>query len=355
MRYASMMPLGAVILKVGSITKADSMWFFPLLVPFDIHAPHPDLERGDHIPVAPDLSDLADVIHWAKTHDAECKRIAENSLALYSRVVAKEGQLDFLQLLMFEIAARFEDHSLTSTSARVEDHSHSLGQSALVEPGSAAADVSVSRAEGTPASATTTAAELQLASAATATSATEQLQLATTTPRLLRPDFCNPPFGEPDWFGAGNDEYSRTCIGVNTAPPPAMPDLATLNCECPACVGLINAEEARRLQLVALQQQQQQQVIAASSGAARSAAAANASGDANIAAASSRSQQVAAPPPQQQQPRTALQVTDQMRAAVAARAALAKKKQSERESSSAASSSSSSAASLQQRKRQRDE
>ena len=105
MRYASMMPLGAVILKVDSATKADSMWYFPLLRAFDPHAPRragdvaAGLGGGDHIRVKADLSDLREVIAWCRAHDAECERIAANSRALYERLIAREGQLDYLQLL----------------------------------------------------------------------------------------------------------------------------------------------------------------------------------------------------------------------------------------------------------------
>jgi hypothetical protein len=106
MRYASMLPLGAVILKVASVSKADSMWFFPLLRPYDHRADAPD-PLGDHVPVAADLSDLADVLTWCKTHDDACRAIVANASALYERVVSLEGQLDYLQLLTHEVASRF--------------------------------------------------------------------------------------------------------------------------------------------------------------------------------------------------------------------------------------------------------
>ncbi len=61
----------------------------------------------DHIPVKADLSDLADVIAWCKTHDAECKRIVENAEKLYSRLINLEGQLDYMQLMTYHIAKRY--------------------------------------------------------------------------------------------------------------------------------------------------------------------------------------------------------------------------------------------------------
>jgi len=107
-RYASMMPLGVVILKVASITKADHIWYFPLLVPYDISKGGP--EHADHIPVAADLSDLASVLTWCKEHDDECKRVAANAGTFYDRLVSREGLLDYLEVLTHEVAGRFQDH-----------------------------------------------------------------------------------------------------------------------------------------------------------------------------------------------------------------------------------------------------
>jgi hypothetical protein len=109
MRYASMMPLGSVILRVESVTKADHMWYFPLLKSHD-------LDKGDavgdadHIAVAADLSDLADVLTWCKTHDKACETIANNSTALHARLISREGLLDYTQLVLAEIGRRFHSH-----------------------------------------------------------------------------------------------------------------------------------------------------------------------------------------------------------------------------------------------------
>lgn len=65
------------------------------------------LWNADHIPVKADFSDLAQVIAWCKRHDAECQRIADNAKALYERLVSIDGQLDYLQLMMCEIARRY--------------------------------------------------------------------------------------------------------------------------------------------------------------------------------------------------------------------------------------------------------
>jgi hypothetical protein len=209
MRYASMMPLGAVILKVDSVTKADSMWYFPLLMPYDIRSPAPN-PAGDHIRVAADLSDLAEVIAWCKQHDAECARIAASSKALYERLVAREGQLDYMQLLVHEVAARFRS-----------------------APHAAAEAVSAARAEA----------------AAKGLDETGTALLAGCSPATTAPALATPPFGGGGagagagagaaavdvWFGFDNPEYAATRIGPSAAAPPILPDLATAACACPAC------------------------------------------------------------------------------------------------------------------------
>lgn len=109
MRYASMMPLGSVILRVESVTKADHMWYFPLLKSHDLDKGD-DVGDADHITVAADLSDLADVLTWCKKHDAACEAIARNSTALHARLISREGLLDYMQLVMSEIGRRFRSH-----------------------------------------------------------------------------------------------------------------------------------------------------------------------------------------------------------------------------------------------------
>jgi hypothetical protein len=53
----------------------------------------------DHVPVRADLSDLADQIRWCKTHDAECRAIAKNAEQLWTKYLAREGLLDYIQLV----------------------------------------------------------------------------------------------------------------------------------------------------------------------------------------------------------------------------------------------------------------
>ncbi len=95
-RYSFLMRLGSVILKVESRCVADEMWYFPLLRPF-----------VDHVPVKADMSDLDEQIQWCRDHDAECQQIAANARKLYDTFCAKEGILDYLQLVTHKIAARW--------------------------------------------------------------------------------------------------------------------------------------------------------------------------------------------------------------------------------------------------------
>lgn len=95
-RYAFMMRLGGVILKVESAQVADQMWYFPLLRPW-----------VDHVPVAPDLSDLADKIQWCRDHDEECRAIAEKAKVIYDTFIGERGVLDYMELLTHEVGKRW--------------------------------------------------------------------------------------------------------------------------------------------------------------------------------------------------------------------------------------------------------
>lgn len=93
-RYAFMMCLGSVILKVESQCVADQMWYFPLLKPY-----------VDHVPVKADLSDLADAIEWCRNNDDKCQEIARNAQALHDRYISREGILDYMQVRGPEVKA----------------------------------------------------------------------------------------------------------------------------------------------------------------------------------------------------------------------------------------------------------
>jgi hypothetical protein len=94
-RYGFMMCLGSVILKVESRCVADEMWYFPLLRPF-----------FDHVPVKSDLSDLKEKIDWCRQNDEKCREIAQNARELHDRYISREGILDYLQMVLIEIAKR---------------------------------------------------------------------------------------------------------------------------------------------------------------------------------------------------------------------------------------------------------
>ncbi|CAM9152456.1 unnamed protein product [Choristocarpus tenellus] len=95
-RYGFMMRMGSVIIKVTSRCVADSMWYFPLLRPW-----------VDHVPVKEDLSDLEEKIRWCRSHDEECKKIAQAAGRLYERFVSRSAALDYVEMLSHEINERY--------------------------------------------------------------------------------------------------------------------------------------------------------------------------------------------------------------------------------------------------------
>lgn len=99
-RYGFMMCLGSVILKVESSCVADKMWYFPLLQPF-----------VDHVPVKKDLSDLQEKLEWCHRNDDKCREIAANARQLYERFISRDGVLDYLQCICYEISKRWTNVS----------------------------------------------------------------------------------------------------------------------------------------------------------------------------------------------------------------------------------------------------
>ena len=81
--------------QVESRCVADRMWYFPLLRPY-----------VDHVPVKADMSDLDEKIQWCREHDAECRAMAAAARRLHDAYCAKEGILDYLQVVTHKIAAR---------------------------------------------------------------------------------------------------------------------------------------------------------------------------------------------------------------------------------------------------------
>lgn len=96
-RYAFLMRLGSVILKVESRCVADKMWYYPILKPFE-----------DHVPVKEDLSDLAEKIQWCRDNDDKCRQIAARANELYDQFISKEAIHDYMELICTQVAQRFQ-------------------------------------------------------------------------------------------------------------------------------------------------------------------------------------------------------------------------------------------------------
>lgn len=80
---------GSCILLVESQYK---LWYSSMLIPYT-----------HYVPVKSDLSDLFSQIEWCKDHDTECKIIAENALLFCKTYLTKDGILDYLQNLLFNL------------------------------------------------------------------------------------------------------------------------------------------------------------------------------------------------------------------------------------------------------------
>ena len=131
--------------------------------------------RGDHLSVRADLSDLGDAILWAKTNDKECEKIVSNARSLYERFIAQDGQLDYLQVMCWEVAARFSSRGATA------DDGHDAA--------------------------------------------------------VLAPGLAEPPGFSGDWFSESNADYCANGLGPLTrAPAPFARDLASEICGCPSCL-----------------------------------------------------------------------------------------------------------------------
>jgi len=74
------------------------LWFEHLLKPY-VH----------YVPIAADLGDLVEKIEWCKRHNEECKKIAENALALHGKIMRGDGILDAWAGVAKKIASRYAD------------------------------------------------------------------------------------------------------------------------------------------------------------------------------------------------------------------------------------------------------
>jgi hypothetical protein len=82
---------GSVVLLAGSKWK---IWYSDYIKPY-VH----------YVPVAENLEDLITQIEWCTVHDEECREIAENAKAFYTKHLGKRGILDFLQKELCELSA----------------------------------------------------------------------------------------------------------------------------------------------------------------------------------------------------------------------------------------------------------
>ncbi|KAH9250060.1 hypothetical protein BASA81_012106 [Batrachochytrium salamandrivorans] len=120
-RYAFLMRLGSVILKLESTCAASELWFFPMLKPQDCSRDMGEEETdADHVPVKADLSDLEEKILWCRRNDRTCRRIVENAQALYQRVLSRDAILNYWQRLVGRMAQnRFQFPSFYEPAAPV--------------------------------------------------------------------------------------------------------------------------------------------------------------------------------------------------------------------------------------------
>ncbi|QHR78438.1 putative lipopolysaccharide-modifying enzyme protein [Lymphocystis disease virus 4] len=72
------------------------MWFVPYLKPW-VH----------YVPVAYDCSDLIDRIEWCKTHDDECKKIAETALQFVKEELTVDKTLDYLKYVLTKLSVDY--------------------------------------------------------------------------------------------------------------------------------------------------------------------------------------------------------------------------------------------------------
>ncbi len=92
-RLSLMLGMGSVVLSVESPYR---LWFSSQLIPYT-----------HYVPVASDLSDLFEKIRWCKSHDTECRYIAQHAKAFYDTVLSKQGMLTYL----YDLFVRLKRHT----------------------------------------------------------------------------------------------------------------------------------------------------------------------------------------------------------------------------------------------------
>lgn len=106
-RLSLEMGMGSLILKVDSKYK---IWFDSMIEPY-VH----------YVPVKSDLSDLIDKIKWCKNNDEKCKKIAQNALDFYNKYLTKDGILDYLQKLLYDISDKSGEYKyITKTATDIQ-------------------------------------------------------------------------------------------------------------------------------------------------------------------------------------------------------------------------------------------
>ena len=128
-RYAFLMRLGCVVLKVESLPSVagHDMWFYPVLRGFDVTDANATvrgwsgddtfgkvtegttrqiLECHDHISIRPDLSNLREVLLWCNQNDKACQLLAENARRKHAWFLGQEGILDYLELALTSVGKR---------------------------------------------------------------------------------------------------------------------------------------------------------------------------------------------------------------------------------------------------------
>lgn len=123
-RYANLMSLGCVILKVASTCEASEMWYFPLLRPY-----------VDHVPIAADLSDLASQIEWCRAHDSECEAMAAEAQRLHREHLTIRGITSYMAAALAEVSARqHEDGSEPALVTDEDGYQHTPLDSGIPPP-----------------------------------------------------------------------------------------------------------------------------------------------------------------------------------------------------------------------------
>lgn len=101
-RISQELSLGSVVLLVKSNY---NIWFMNLLE-----------ENVHYVSVNSDLSDLFEKVKWCRENDEECKKISENARSFYNRYLCKEGILDYIQLVLFNIRDTMGEYKYSEKS-----------------------------------------------------------------------------------------------------------------------------------------------------------------------------------------------------------------------------------------------